>query len=73
MNRNVTAIEEDARKLGPVERLELVDAILNSLCEPDQEIDQLWSLEAEERLSAYRQGELKAIHLNEVLAKYRAS
>lgn len=73
MNRNVTVIEEDARKLAPLERLELVDAILNSLDEPDKEIDQLWSQEAEERLAAYRRGELKAIPLNEVMAKYRTS
>lgn len=70
MNKSVTAIEEDARKLGPVERLELVDAILNSLDESDQKIDQLWSQEAEKRLAAYRQGELKAIPLSDVLAKY---
>ena len=72
MNRNITAIEEDARKLAPVERLALVDAILSSLDEPNQEIDQLWSQEAEERLAAYRRGEMKAIPLSEVMARYQA-
>lgn len=71
MRKSMSAIEEDARKLGPVERLALVDAILNSLDEPDQEIDQLWSQEAEGRLAAYRRGEIQATPLNEVLAKYR--
>lgn len=60
-----------ARKLTPAERIELVDDILASLDEPDPAIDRLWAKEAEERLAAYRRGELKALSLEEVLAKYR--
>lgn len=71
MNKTVTAIEAEARKLNPSARLELVDAILGSLDETDKEMDRLWSREAEERLAAYRRGEMKAVSLDEVLAKYR--
>jgi putative addiction module component (TIGR02574 family) len=60
-----------ARKLSPAERLELVDDILASLDEPDPNIDKLWVREAEDRLAAYRRGEIKAIPLEQVLAKYR--
>jgi putative addiction module component (TIGR02574 family) len=60
-----------ARKLSPAERLELVDDLLASLDEADPQIDRLWAKEAEERLSAYRRGEIKAVPLQEVLAKYR--
>jgi putative addiction module component (TIGR02574 family) len=60
-----------ARKLSPAERLELVDDVLASLDEPDPQIDRLWAKEAEERLAAYRRGEIKAVPLQEVLAKYR--
>jgi hypothetical protein len=48
-----------------------VDEILASLDEPDPGIDRLWTKEAEERLAAYRRGEIKAIPLEQVLAKYR--
>ena len=61
-----------ARKLSADERIELVDDILTSLDEPDPAIDRLWAKEAEDRLAAYRRGEIKALHLEEVLAKYRA-
>ncbi|MBF0140762.1 MAG: addiction module protein [Magnetococcales bacterium] len=71
MDHIASSIESQARKLPPLARLELVDAILSSLDEPNQEIDRLWSQEAEERLAAYRRGEMKAIPLAEVLAKYR--
>lgn len=65
-------LSENARKLSPTERLELVDEILASLDEPDPAIDRLWAREAEERIAAYRRGEIKALPLEEVLAKYRA-
>ncbi|WP_130472203.1 addiction module protein [Candidatus Magnetaquicoccus inordinatus] len=69
-NTTAATIESQALKLTPLARLELVDAILSSLDEPNQELDRLWSLEAEERLTAYRRGEIKAIPLDEVLAKH---
>lgn len=71
MDAIATAIEVQVRKLSPLIRLELVDAILSSLDEPDREADRLWSQEAEERLAAYRRGDMKAISLEDVLAKYR--
>jgi len=48
-----------------------VDDILASLDEPDPNIDKLRAKEAEDRLAAYRRGEIKAIPLEQVLAKYR--
>ncbi|MBF0137214.1 MAG: addiction module protein [Magnetococcus sp. DMHC-1] len=71
MDTIATTMEAEARKLSPSARLELVDAILNSLDEPDREMDRLWSQEAEERLAAYRRGEMQAVPLDDVLAKYR--
>ena len=35
------------------------------------EIDKLWAIEAEERLAAYRLGEIKTLDLNQVLTKYQ--
>ena len=64
-------LSTQARKLSPAERLELVDDLLMSLDESDPGNDGLWAKEAEDRLAAYRRGELKAIPLQEVLAKYR--
>lgn len=74
MSKPFTAVEEDARQpAAPQEPLERVDPVMNSLDAPDQEIPHLWSQEAEKRLAAYWRGELKAIPLSEVMAKYRVS
>lgn len=69
-NTTAAAIESQIRELTPLARLELVDTILSSLDEPNQELDRLWSQEAEERLVAYRRGEIRTLSLDEVLAKY---
>ncbi len=64
-------ILEEALKLTAVERAELVDSLLSSLDKPDQAIDKLWAREAEARIDAYDQGQIKAVSLDEVLKKYR--
>ncbi len=61
----------EAQSLSAAERIEVAESILTSLDEPDQQLDKLWAEEAEARLAAYRRGEIKAIGLAEVLAKYR--
>jgi Putative addiction module component len=39
--------------------------------EQDLEIDKLWAKEAEERLAAYRLGEIRTLDLIQVLSKYQ--
>ena len=70
MSKTTDALSASARDLSPAERLELVDQILGSLDETDPAIDKLWALEAEDRLAAYRRGEIRAIPLADVLSKY---
>ena len=71
MSEATKKLSIEAAKLLPEERMELVDEILASLDQPDERIDRLWAKEAEDRLVAYRRGEIKAVDLEEVLAKYK--
>ncbi len=64
-------ILESARKLRPVERLKLIDALMDSLDEPDPVIEAAWALEAQDRLAAYQRGELPAAPIEELFAKLR--
>lgn len=61
---------ERAKALPPAEQLELVEALLNELDRPDKAIDAAWAAEAQKRLAAYRKGEIRAIPIEDVLAKY---
>lgn len=71
MSTSTQSIIEQANKLSLNEKIELIDALLASVDKPDSEIDALWAKEAEDRLVAYRKGDIKAVDLNQVLAKYR--
>jgi putative addiction module component (TIGR02574 family) len=71
MNAKVKALSEQARKLTPEERIELIEDLQRSLHPTDPEIERLWAEEAKDRLDAYRRGELDAISLEEVIASFQ--
>ncbi|MDO8318976.1 addiction module protein [Rhodoferax sp.] len=60
-------------QLPPEERMQVVERILDSLDEPDASLDALWAKEADSRLTAYRRGEIRAVTLSEVIAKYQVN
>ena len=66
-------LSAQAAQLAPEERIQLVERILNSLDQPDAALDVLWANEASDRLAAYRRGEIKAVGLPDVIAKYQQS
>ncbi|MBT5230189.1 MAG: addiction module protein [Methylococcales bacterium] len=63
---NSKAILDEAMSLNPEERFKIVESLIESLDEPDKEIDAIWAEEADKRLQAYRSGELEGIPMNEV-------
>ena len=64
-------IFKEALGLSPSEKAQLIDKLIATLDKSDKEIDELWAKEAEERIDAYDQGEIKAISLEKVLQKYK--
>ena len=59
-------IATQAAKLPPSDRLQLVETILATLDKPDPEISAAWAAEAEDRLVAYRRGELAAVDESDI-------
>ena len=54
-------------KLSPIERIEIVEKILTSFELPERkEIDNLWSIEVENRIDAYEAGKSKSKSYEEV-------
>ena len=64
-------ILDKAILLSPAEKAELVDQLILTLDKPDKKLDKLWAEEAESRLAEYKRGDLRAVSLEEVLAKYK--
>lgn len=62
-------ILEKALLLKPQERFIVIEGLLLSLDEPNKNIDEIWAVEAEKRLAAYRSGRLKGISSEEVFGE----
>ena len=70
MAANSQKILKEALSLSFKERSTLVDDLLASLDQPDEEMDNLWRRDVDDRIAAYQSGKMMAITLDEVLSKY---
>lgn len=70
MPTDTDRIWQQALALGAAERAALAQRLLSSLDEPDARVDALWLREAEDRLAAFRAGEMDAIPLDEARAEF---
>jgi putative addiction module component (TIGR02574 family) len=66
MNERVRLLIEEAAKLTPEERLELVEVINLSLLRGDDGVADAWDREAADRFGAYDSGEMRALTWEEV-------
>jgi putative addiction module component (TIGR02574 family) len=67
---NQETLLEEALKLPPVERAELIERLLSSFeFRSRKEIDALWAEEAEDRIDAFDRGEIEEIPAEQVFAE----
>ena len=64
-NMTFKAIEKGALKLKPLDRIHLIEHIIDSLRKPDPKIEKAWIKESEKRYTAYKNGRIKGISLQE--------
>jgi putative addiction module component (TIGR02574 family) len=58
---NIQDIISDALHLKPQERYLVIENLIQSLNEPNMEVDEVWIKESQKRLKAYQQGKLKTV------------
>lgn len=69
MAASAKSVFDQALKLSANDRAALVENLLLSLDKPDPSLDALWLKEAEDRLAAYRSGELTAVDAEQVFGE----
>ena len=69
MSASAETLLRQALQLPPIDRAALVESLITSLDKPDSELDALWLKEAEDRMAAYRAGEIEAIDADQVFAE----
>jgi putative addiction module component (TIGR02574 family) len=62
-------ILEQALKMRPADRFLIIEGLLYSLDEPDKTLEEIWAIEAEKRLQAYKAGQLKTLSYEEVFGQ----
>ncbi len=50
----------------PADKFMIIEALLNSLDQPDKNVEEIWAIEAKKRLKAYKAGKLKTLTYDEV-------
>lgn len=66
-------LESNVLALKAIEKIHLVEILLNSLDRPNKEIEKKWVDESEKRYDAYKSGKLKGIPIEKIKAKYEES
>ena len=69
MSVSTEILLRQALQLSSNDRAALVEGLIVSLDKPDPSLDTLWLKEAEDRLAAYRSGELDAVDAEQVFAE----
>ncbi len=68
----VKDIIQKALELKPADKIMVIEGLLESIDKPNKSIDEIWAIEAEKRLKAFKEGKLKTISYDEVFDRERA-
>ena len=64
-------LQKQAISLDPVDKIHLVEMILESLNVPNPEIEKAWVAESEARYGAYQKGQIKAVDYKVIRKKFK--
>lgn len=71
MPTTVKELTEQAANLPDMEKLALVNALLEQLDRPDPEIDHIWLEEVRRRIQAHREGRIESRSFESIMEKYK--
>ena len=69
MSTSAESVLQTALRLPPDDRAALVEGLIGSLDKPDPAMDSFWLKEAQDRMAAYRSGELGAVDADEAFSQ----
>ena len=63
------ALLKEAKQLAPLQKLKLVEFLLEDLDQPDPSVEKAWAKESERRVTAFKAGKTKTYSMHEVFGK----
>jgi putative addiction module component (TIGR02574 family) len=70
LSTDTKQILETALSLPAIDRALIVESLLTSLDQPDNDVDGLWAVEAEDRLAAFDAGQIDAVPADVVFREF---
>ena len=67
---SLQSAKKEALSLSPIEKIQLLDLVIQTLNKPDPEIEKKLIEESDKRYEAYKSGKVTAIVSEEVFKKY---
>jgi len=64
---NTKQIIDDIMELKPIEKMYLLEIIVESLNKPNEDIQKIWLEEAKERLLSHRAGKTKGVPIEQII------
>jgi hypothetical protein len=71
MAKTLEKLAAEIQELPDLDKLQLLDVILEDLDKPDPEIDHVWAEEARKRWAVYKAGKATTVDYDTVMAKHR--
>jgi len=66
----INDIHEEALKLSDLEKIRLIELLMDALERPNPAVEELWIRESEERYKAYNEGKVSGIPFEEIERRY---
>ena len=63
-------IQEKVRNMSDLDKIHLIEMLMDDLDIPDPDVEKLWIEESERRYKAYKEGKVKGIPLEAIKERY---
>jgi putative addiction module component (TIGR02574 family) len=63
-------LQEQALKLSDIEKIHLIELLMEDLNRPSPDVEDLWVKESEERYQAFKEGKIKGIPFETIKERY---
>jgi hypothetical protein len=70
MEQQTKELLKEITKISDIEKLQIIDTLIEQLDKPDPTIDEIWKTEASNRWKAYKTGNVSVKSHKDVMKKY---
>ena len=66
----ISELKQNLLALGVIDKIRLAEFLLDNIDKCDEEVEKTWINESKDRYKAYKEGQVKAISIEEIRSRY---